>query len=212
MTTQEQKALELALEALQNPWKAGPDGVADAITAIKDVLEAHKALMSQSDGAQPEQEYTGAEFYSKEYWQGHDDAVRGVAMRWEQALTAPIPKAGVMNEPLESLYRRTEALRLSQPKKPEQRSDNEHLEPVAWVSEIAEEAELMLEKPRFRAVALYTTPPYVAAPRQRNPLTDERLGEMIPNRTSGDYSFDEMVELARAIEAAHGIHPTGFKE
>ena len=38
------EALKLALEALQNPWKAGPDGVADAIIAIK------KAL------AQPEQE------------------------------------------------------------------------------------------------------------------------------------------------------------
>jgi hypothetical protein len=32
------EALKLALEALQNPWKAGPDGVADAIIAIKEVL------------------------------------------------------------------------------------------------------------------------------------------------------------------------------
>ena len=32
------EALKLALEALQNPWKAGPDGVADAITAIKEAL------------------------------------------------------------------------------------------------------------------------------------------------------------------------------
>ena len=38
------EALKLALEALENPWKAGPDGVADAITAIKEAL------------AQPEQE------------------------------------------------------------------------------------------------------------------------------------------------------------
>jgi hypothetical protein len=52
-----------------------------------------------------------AEFHSAEYWKGHDDAVRGVAKRWEEALTDKIPKAGVMNEPLESLYRRTEALR-----------------------------------------------------------------------------------------------------
>jgi hypothetical protein len=34
------EALRLALEALQNPWKAGPDGVADAIIAIKAALEA----------------------------------------------------------------------------------------------------------------------------------------------------------------------------
>ena len=38
------ESLKLALEALQNPWKAGPDGVADAIIAIKEAL------------AQPEQE------------------------------------------------------------------------------------------------------------------------------------------------------------
>ena len=30
------------------------------------------------------------------------------------------------------------------------------IEPVAWVSEIAEKAELMLEKPKFRAIPLYT--------------------------------------------------------
>ena len=36
------EALRLALEALQNPWKAGPDGVANAITAIKTALEANE--------------------------------------------------------------------------------------------------------------------------------------------------------------------------
>jgi len=45
------------------------------------------------------------------YWEGHDEAVAGVAGRWEEALTCPIPKAGVMQEPLESLYRKTEELR-----------------------------------------------------------------------------------------------------
>ncbi len=34
------EALKLSLEALQNPWEAGPDGVADAIIAIKAALEA----------------------------------------------------------------------------------------------------------------------------------------------------------------------------
>jgi hypothetical protein len=34
------EALRLALEALENPWKAGPDGVANAIIAIKAALEA----------------------------------------------------------------------------------------------------------------------------------------------------------------------------
>ena len=32
------EALKLALEALENPWKAGPDGVADAITALEKAL------------------------------------------------------------------------------------------------------------------------------------------------------------------------------
>lgn len=47
------------------------------------------------------------------YWQGHDVAIAGVAERWQQALTSPIPAPGVMSEPLESLYRRTEALRFA---------------------------------------------------------------------------------------------------
>ena len=46
------------------------------------------------------------------YWQGQDDGVKGAATRWAEALTRPIPKAGSMQEPLESLYRRTETLRL----------------------------------------------------------------------------------------------------
>jgi hypothetical protein len=44
------EAMKLALEALENPWKAGPDGVADAITAIKEAL------------AQPKQEPLAMEF------------------------------------------------------------------------------------------------------------------------------------------------------
>jgi len=46
------------------------------------------------------------------YWYGQDDGVRGACLRWEEALTNPIPKDGTMREPLESLYRRTEVLRL----------------------------------------------------------------------------------------------------
>mgnify|MGYP006951127651 CR=1 FL=1 len=45
------------------------------------------------------------------YWYGQDDGVRGAALRWHEALTCSIPKAGTMQEPLESLYRRTEVLR-----------------------------------------------------------------------------------------------------
>jgi len=49
------ETLKLALEALQNPWKAGPDGVADAIIAIKEAL------------AQPEQEPFMASYEFKQY-------------------------------------------------------------------------------------------------------------------------------------------------
>lgn len=45
------------------------------------------------------------------YWSGIEDGTRGTAGRWEEALTHPMPKPGVMPEPLESLYRQTEALR-----------------------------------------------------------------------------------------------------
>jgi hypothetical protein len=40
--TKQTEALKLALEALENPWKAGPDGVAEAITAIKKALAQHE--------------------------------------------------------------------------------------------------------------------------------------------------------------------------
>jgi hypothetical protein len=65
------------------------------------------------DAQQTAEQATQAADYSHtvEYWQGHDVAVHGVAERWEQALTRPIPAPGVMNEPLESLYRRTESVR-----------------------------------------------------------------------------------------------------
>lgn len=45
------------------------------------------------------------------YFAGQDAAFAGIVERWTQALSDPIPKAGVMNEPLEGLYRRTEELR-----------------------------------------------------------------------------------------------------
>jgi len=45
------------------------------------------------------------------YWYGQDDGVRGACLRWQEALTNPMPKLGVMQQPLEALYRLTEALR-----------------------------------------------------------------------------------------------------
>jgi hypothetical protein len=45
------------------------------------------------------------------YFKGCDETLAGIAGRWKESLEEPIPKPGVMNEPLESLYRRTEQLR-----------------------------------------------------------------------------------------------------
>lgn len=46
------------------------------------------------------------------YWTGQDDGLRGACQRWQEALTEVMPRSGAMQEPLESLYRQTEALRL----------------------------------------------------------------------------------------------------
>lgn len=48
-----------------------------------------------------------------QYWAGQADGCKGAAQRWREALSEPIPKAGVMGELLEPLYRETEALRLA---------------------------------------------------------------------------------------------------
>lgn len=49
---------------------------------------------------------------SKDYWEGHDEACAGVVNRWQEALTLPIPNAGVLGDPkMEDCYRQTEALR-----------------------------------------------------------------------------------------------------
>jgi len=74
------EALKLALEALENPWKAGPDGVADAIIAIKEALaQPEQKSVAMADymaltekyvalkAAQPEQERFMASYEFKQY-------------------------------------------------------------------------------------------------------------------------------------------------
>lgn len=70
-----------------------------------------QALQDQIEQLQLELECARRNEAAATYWQGQDDGVRGAAIRWAEALTAEMPKAGVMQEPLESLYRRTEVLR-----------------------------------------------------------------------------------------------------
>lgn len=71
-----------------------------------------QALQDQIEQLQLELDCTKRNEATVTYWQGMEDGAMGVCQRWQEALTDPIPKAGVMQEPLESLYRQTEALRL----------------------------------------------------------------------------------------------------
>jgi len=48
---------------------------------------------------------------SNRFLAGQEDGVRGAVMRWNQALTEPYPKSGVMSPILEKPYRQTEELR-----------------------------------------------------------------------------------------------------
>lgn len=60
---------------------------------------------------------------------------------------------------------------------------------------------------------LYTTPPPVAEPHKRKPLTDEQLMVALLHVDADAKRLPiGFRAFARAIEAAHGIHPTGFKE
>lgn len=47
-----------------------------------------------------------------QYWKGSDDGYAGTMMRWEQALTMPIPATGTLgDEKMQRLYQKTEGIR-----------------------------------------------------------------------------------------------------
>jgi predicted nuclease with TOPRIM domain len=81
----------------------------DLVHEIGGLRSEIKRLTKELETAQMDAAVAGTE--TGAFWKGHDEAVAGVAGRWRAALEDPIPKSGAMNEPLESLYRRTEALR-----------------------------------------------------------------------------------------------------
>ena len=68
-------------------------------------------------------------------------------------------------------------------------------EPVAWMNDMGTHIDLNVSG---RGMPLYTTPP------QRKPLSDEEMKKIwyAMQNLMGWYSFQE---IARAIEAAHGI-------
>lgn len=73
--------------------------------------EEIQVLQDQIERLQMELEVCKHDESNIQYWAGQDDGCLGAAGRWQEALTNPMPKAGVMGEPLETLYRQTEALR-----------------------------------------------------------------------------------------------------
>jgi len=94
--------LERCAVMLREDYEQARDAIARLAAAEAEMVKLNEALMDRaaSDDASPE------------WWRGHEAGVAGVAMRWEQALTEPIPSPGVMGcEKLEALRRRTEALR-----------------------------------------------------------------------------------------------------
>ncbi len=82
----------------------------------------------------------------------------------------------------------------------------EKQEPVAWLStDSIGERYLCFDRPLDSDLvqSLYTTPPAA----QRQPLTDEQIDD-IWNRycdEMGEASINDAYDIARAIEAAHGI-------
>ena len=124
----------------------------------------------------------------------------------KEALSSPNGEAQPEPTNLERHERNVQQLfGTPQPKEPEQRS-NEHLEPVAWMDIDEKGAASGLrywsEPDNRYEVALYTTPP------QRKPLTDEQImsawDEAMHNSKDAPL-LQRMVNVVRAIEAAHGI-------
>jgi hypothetical protein len=71
-----------------------------------------QALQDQIERLTLDLEVARSDEANAHFWAGQDDGCKGAAQRWQEALTDPMPKSGVMGELLEPLYRQTEALRL----------------------------------------------------------------------------------------------------
>jgi hypothetical protein len=82
------------------------------MTEPKNWAAEMQALQDQVERLTLELEVCKNAASSAQYWEGLDAGVMGTAQRWQEALTDPIPKPGVMGSVLESPYRQTEQLRL----------------------------------------------------------------------------------------------------
>lgn len=89
-------AMKLALEALENPWKAKPEGIADAITTLRQAIE------------QAEQEPTSAD-YAMGYCEGFNDACKPSQRQWVGLTSQELNEVTNGLEDLEDCYIAIEA-------------------------------------------------------------------------------------------------------
>ena len=124
----------------------------------------------------------------------YDERISAIKEALSEQAVVEHDLAAAYRTELDKLSQRNYELRMenaqlkAQPKEPEQ-------EPVAWMNDMGTHIDLNVSG---RGMPLYTTPP------QRKPLTDDEMKKIwyAMQNIMGWYSFEE---VARAIEAAHGI-------
>jgi hypothetical protein len=187
MTPQQLKAMKLALEALElltGAWQTfdALDYGDNAITAIKEALAEHAMSEVQRLGQEIEQapvaHWSDCAVHSEPaYPKGECDCSGIVSVADYTALS---DKYVALSDKYVAL-----------------KEQHKEQEPVAWMSE----HDVGFKKSEFGAtptVPLYTTPP------QRKPLTDEQIVAKALH-LSGLGTRPDVLQFARAIEAAHGI-------
>jgi hypothetical protein len=213
--------MKLALEALTRIWEDGlenfPESEHDAaITALRTAIEQaddQEAWKSSDTAYRPDglpQDFTKHEVENEgdwsewvcpdpeQYFMKCCDCGLVHKMQFKVVKYSAGDKCEDFDDPyVQAVFR---ARRTTPPAAPVQ-------EPVAWQG-VHDQTDLYYRKPPQADVRpLYTTPPAA----QRQPLTDEEIDD-IWNRycdEMGEASINDAYDIARAIEAAHGI--TGEK-
>jgi len=98
------EAMRQALEALADPWKSGPDGVASAITALRAAIER-----SEQPVAWMYDFLSDNEVIRDWVTQSQDDIKRENGFNVRPLYAAPRQWVGLTDEEKEDLYRKAEA-------------------------------------------------------------------------------------------------------
>ena len=221
-----QRADQKTLGGSLDYWKLAQHQRLKAITAIKAALEAHKALAVDKEclttEAQQSVTCVSNEQVEPVAWLRQDelDDLRTCNYRHLGADSPSIWAPNAPDAPSPDMKLVAVYTTPRQPKEPEQRSVSEHLEPVAEVRAASNACgQYSVEVRWFGRLPeigdkLYTSPPYVATERRRKPLTDKQIKHIYICTTGWSISDGDpmLVDVARAIEAAHGIRSSDFKE